>query len=160
MVSAHLLVWVAALIMQSALLGRAMFAIMSLSDLENDFLNPYDLCGRLNRYVGVEYAVQGALALSLLLSGNWFTGAAHLAVLGYMVHLWAGNKVYVDATDAFRQLPEQKRQRLVQLGAHTALFMVVVYRLIETAVHTLMTPEGRALTQRLLKEAAGSTHGY
>lgn len=96
-----LVVWLAALIMQSALLGRSMYAvrragedviagaalrklrsfapptppfprfcdhphtppnttqhittakqqIMSLSDLENDFLNPFDLCGRLNRYV-------------------------------------------------------------------------------------------------------------
>ena len=29
--------------------------------------------------------MQAGLAASLLLSGNWFTGAAHLAVLGYMV---------------------------------------------------------------------------
>ena len=103
--SPHLLVWVAALILQSGLLGRAMFTvglgkhharrasrlrvpslcapsscacrtplcaarlrpacplaerayadphaaqIMSLSDLENDFLNPFDACSRLNRFV-------------------------------------------------------------------------------------------------------------
>ncbi|KAI8467108.1 MAG: cornichon protein-domain-containing protein [Monoraphidium minutum] len=158
--SPHLLVWVAALIMQSALLGRSMYAIMSLSDLENDFLNPYDLCSRLNRFVAVEYGVQGGLALILLLSGNWFTGACHLALLGYMVHLWAGGRVYVDTTDAFRQLPQQKRQKLVLLAAHTVLFMLVVYRLIEAAIHALLTPEGRAVTQRLLKEAVGSVHGY
>lgn len=137
-----------------------MFAIMSLSDLENDFLNPFDLCSRLNCYVGLEYGVQAVLTLTLLLSGKWLTGIVNLAVLGYMVHLWAGGKVYVDTTDAFRQLPQQKRQKLVQLGAHTALFMLIVYRLIESAVHTLLTPEGRAMTQRLLKEAAGSMHGY
>ncbi len=91
--------------------------------------------------------MQGALALALLMSGNWFTGAANLAVLGYMVHLWAGNKVHLDATDVFRQLPQQKRQKLVQLACHVVLFMLVVYRLIETAVHTLLTPEGRAMTQ-------------
>lgn len=34
----------------------------------------------------------------------------------------------MDTTDAFRQLPRQKQQKLVLLGAHTALFMVVVYR--------------------------------
>lgn len=158
--SHHLVVWIAALIMQSALLGRNMFAIMSLSDLENDFINPFDLCSRLNRFVGAEYAVQGALTLALLLSGNWFVGAAHVALLGYMVHLWAGNLVYVDTTEAFRQLPRQKRQKLVLLGTHTALFMVVVYRLIEAAIHSLLTPEGRAVTQRLIKDAVGSMHGY
>jgi hypothetical protein len=234
--SGQLLAWIAALIMQSALLGRAMFAVrgagarratpprraapplaprapappcraaapahhaarhrrapappqlMSLSDLENDFLNPYDLCNRLNRFVvrrrartarragaalgrrwgaaagpaaagpaaagagrdpsgrelppptralsppptprtqGLEYGAQAALALMLVLSGNWFAGACHLAILGYMVHLWAGNKVYVDATDVFRQLPDQKRQKLALLGGHTVLFMLVVYR--------------------------------
>jgi hypothetical protein len=203
---------------------------MSLSDLENDFLNPYDLCNRLNRYVvrararhrgprhhgggaapgatrrqgtplaaalrcvqarqgpgcgcarapgtlasggtrpparlparpparqpprqppppprplnstlppppprpqALEYGVQAGLALLLILSGNWLTGACHLALLGYMVHLWAGNKVFVDVTDVFRQLPDQKQQRLVQLGAHTALFMFVVYRCVAAAV--------------------------
>lgn len=83
---------------------------------------------------GLEYGVQGTLALTLLLSGNWFSGFCHLAILGYMVHLWAGGKVYVDTTDAFRQLPQQKRQRLVQLGAHTVLFMLVVYRSVECGI--------------------------
>lgn len=33
-------------------------------------------------------------------------------------------------------------------------------RLVETAIHTLLTPEGRALTKQLLHEAAASVHGY
>lgn len=77
---------------------------------------------------GLEYGVQGVLALSLILSGKWLCGGAHLALLGYMVHLWAGNKVFVHTTDVFRQLPQQKRQRLVMLAAHTVLFMIIVYR--------------------------------
>lgn len=77
-----------------------------------------------------------------------------------MVHLWAGGRVLVAPTDAFRQLPRQKRQRLAQLAAHTAMFMLVVYRLIEAAVHSLLTPEGRAVAQKLLREAATSVHGY
>ena len=40
------------------------------------------------------------------------------------------------------------------------LFVLAVYRLIEVAIHTLLTPEGRALTQKLLHEAAASVHGY
>ena len=135
---------------------------MSLSDLENDFINPFVVRAQLgcslkhslrrgraqataaaaslpvppsnnppsraNPAQAVEYGVQAVLALLLLLSGNWLCGAAHLGLLFYMVHLWAGNKVYVDTTDVFRQLPAQKHQRLVLLAAHVVLFMLVVYR--------------------------------
>lgn len=104
--------------------------------------------------------MQALLALTLTLARKWLAAAAHLTLLAYMAHLWAAGAVRVAPTDAFRQLPRQKRQRLLQLGAHTALFMLVVYRLIEAAVHGLLTPEGRAAAQKLLREAAVSVHGY
>lgn len=68
------------------------------------------------------------MAALLLLSGNWFTGACHAALLAYMVHLYTSRRIYVDTTDAFRQLPQQKMQRGIILGAHLALFVLVVYR--------------------------------
>jgi hypothetical protein len=49
--SPQLLVWVAAMILQSALLGRNMYAIVCLTDLENDFINPFDLSSKMNRFV-------------------------------------------------------------------------------------------------------------
>lgn len=82
--------------------------------------------------------MQGALALTLLLSGKWLAGLGHLALLAYMVHLWAGNKVYIDTTDAFRQLPALKTQRLAMLAAHTALFMLIVYRCVGLCVDCVL----------------------
>jgi hypothetical protein len=64
----------------------------------------------------------------LLLSGNWLSGAAHAALLLYMLQLHSGGRMTVDTTDAFRQLPQQKKQRGVMLGVHLALFVLVVYR--------------------------------
>ena len=107
-----------------------------------------------------EYGVQAALTALLLLSGNWFSGLVNLALCAYLAHLWLSRAIYVDTTEAFRQLPQQKRQRFVLLGAALGLFVLAVYRLIEVAIHTLLTPEGRALTQKLLHEAAASVHGY
>jgi hypothetical protein len=68
------------------------------------------------------------LAAILLLSGNWFSGACHAAVLGYMAHLYSSGRMHIDTTDAFRQLPQQKLQRGILLGAHLVLFVLVVYR--------------------------------
>jgi hypothetical protein len=75
-----------------------------------------------------ELAVQGIMAALLLLSGNWFTGICHAALLAYMVQLYTTKRIYVDTTDAFRQLPQQKLQRGIMLGVHLVLFVVVVYR--------------------------------
>ncbi|KAF8058833.1 L-lactate permease [Scenedesmus sp. PABB004] len=144
------------MILQSTLLGRNMYALVCLTDLENDFINPYDLSSKMNRFVVHELAAQGALAALLVLSGNWLAGGAHAALLAYMLRLHAGRGLTVDTTDAFRQLPQQKRQRFVLLSAHLALFVLVVFRLIETALLTLLTPEGRAMTKKLLHEAAAS----
>ena len=104
--------------------------------------------------------MQAALTALLLLSGNWFSGLANGAVCAYLATLWLSGAIYVDTTEAFRQLGQQKRQRGVLLAAALALFVLAVYRLIEVAIHTLLTPEGRALTQKLLHEAAASVHGY
>jgi hypothetical protein len=68
------------------------------------------------------------MAALLLLSGNWFTGICHAALLAYMVQLYTTKRIFVDTTDAFRQLPQQKVQRGIMLGAHLVLFVVVVYR--------------------------------
>jgi H+/gluconate symporter-like permease len=107
-----------------------------------------------------EYGAQAALTALLLLSGNWLSGLVNLAACAYLAHLWLARAIYVDTTEAFRQLPQQKRQRFILLGAALLLFVLAVYRLIEVAIHTLLTPEGRALTQKLLHEAAASVHGY
>jgi len=159
--------------------ATVLLQIVCLTDLENDYINPYDLSSKMNRFVvgvvfwqqsgcsskattaackctaelsvrehwpaymttvfilsffgiGViqvhELITQAVIAALLLVSRNWFTGICHAAVLVYMLHLHNNRHFYVDTTDAFRQLPQQKKQRFVLLAAHLLLFIVVVYR--------------------------------
>lgn len=75
-----------------------------------------------------EVVTQAFMAGMTLLSGNWFCGACHAAVLAYMLQLHSSRLLHVDTTDAFRQLPQQKKQRFILLGAHLLLFVLVVYR--------------------------------
>eukprot|EP00878_Enallax_costatus_P036309 GHUV01040757.1.p1 GENE.GHUV01040757.1~~GHUV01040757.1.p1 ORF type:complete len:122 (-),score=21.44 GHUV01040757.1:108-473(-) len=77
-----------------------------------------------------ELVAQGSIAGLLLLSGNWLAGACHAVLLAYLLQLYTSRKLHVDTTDAFRQLPQQKKQRFILLGAHLLLFIVVVYRCV------------------------------
>lgn len=77
-----------------------------------------------------ELAAQAAMAGLLLLSGNWLAGACHAGLLAYLLQLYSSGKLHVDTTDAFRQLPQQKKQRFILLGAHLLLFIIVVYRCV------------------------------
>jgi len=45
------LVWLLALLLCAALLGITMYSLISLSDLENDFVNPHDSSISINRWV-------------------------------------------------------------------------------------------------------------
>jgi hypothetical protein len=45
-------------------------------------------------------------------AGKWFIGLLQAGVLAYMLHSWAKKQHMVDATDAFKQLPVQKKVRM------------------------------------------------
>ncbi|KAG2444850.1 hypothetical protein HXX76_001591 [Chlamydomonas incerta] len=137
-----------------------MFALISLSDLENDFINPYDLTQRLNRFVALEYATQVVLVAVLLLGGKWFLAGLQAAMLVYLLHSWHVKQHTVDATDVFRQLPVQKKRRLIMFGSFLLFFVIITYRFIESIIHGLLTEEGRAHAKKLFQDAAASVHGY
>lgn len=126
-----------------------------------------DICGRNKGQcvfvcVGVclqmhELVAQALLAGMLLLSGNWLTGACHTAILGYFLHLYTSKRLQVDTTEAFRQLPQQKKQRFALLGSHLLLFVMVVYRWVYSTTCTTVST-GNMLSSRLQHNSGWSTH--
>jgi hypothetical protein len=102
----HLTVWVAAIILQSALLGRNMYAVsdafckrsdahvlqlvataqligmfvcfqlVCLTDLENDFINPFDLSSKMNRFV-VSEIVKATYGTAQQLQGGTHGNVCH-----------------------------------------------------------------------------------
>ncbi|KAG5642124.1 COPII-coated vesicle protein [Asterophora parasitica] len=56
------------------------------SDLESDYLNPIDLCNKLNKLVIPENGVHGALTLLFLLSGQWLAFLFNAPLLAYNVN--------------------------------------------------------------------------
>ena len=158
--SLEFVLWLFAFLLHAAMLGRIMYALTSLADLESDFINPFELSKRLNGWVAVEYGSQLALTLLFLATGKWFVALLEAGILAYMIRIWRKGQAYVDAADAFKQVPVQKPIRTRLCAAQVVCFVIVVYRLVGCAIHSLLTPAGRHAAHKLFREAASSIHGY
>ncbi|EFQ99978.1 ER-derived vesicles protein ERV14 [Nannizzia gypsea CBS 118893] len=61
---------------------QVFFTIMY-SDLECDYINPIDLCNRLNSYIIPEAAVHAFITFLFVINGYWLTIAFNLPLLAY-----------------------------------------------------------------------------
>ncbi|KAG1662569.1 hypothetical protein FOA52_003948 [Chlamydomonas sp. UWO 241] len=152
--------WLAVFFLQAGLLGKGMYTMITLTDLEADNINPFDCAERINKLVAIELGAQAALTAILVLSQRWFAGAIHIGVCALLAHMLARSQVYMHAADAFKQLPTFKARRSIIFGIYCASFLLITYRLIESGLHSLLTPEGRMTAKKLFREAASSLHHY
>jgi hypothetical protein len=65
-----------------------LYQLICLSDLEFDYINPYDSSSRINAVVIIEYALQGVLCAAFLLTLNWFPFLVMAPVTYYHVKLY------------------------------------------------------------------------
>ncbi|MEW5312389.1 MAG: hypothetical protein WDW38_004028 [Sanguina aurantia] len=86
----------------------------------------------------------------MLLSGEWILAALHGALLLYFLNLVRTRQYLIDTTDVFKQLPIQKKRRLAVFVFYAVLFVFTAYRLIETAIKTALSPEGREMVKNML----------
>mmetsp|Transcript_15204 Transcript_15204/g.45851 ORF Transcript_15204/g.45851 Transcript_15204/m.45851 type:complete len:157 (-) Transcript_15204:1873-2343(-) len=149
-----LLIYFIAFVIEAALMGIMMYQLIKLSDLENDFINPHDATAALNKVVFPEFGLQALMTLLMLLSGRWFIGSLHVLVLAFNVREVMLQRHHVDVTEVFRDLNRQKTIRNIKLALYVLIFVVVIYKLVETAVETLLTPEGRVHAAHIMKQAA------
>mmetsp|Transcript_22082 Transcript_22082/g.61296 ORF Transcript_22082/g.61296 Transcript_22082/m.61296 type:complete len:158 (-) Transcript_22082:335-808(-) len=152
------LIWLICFILQAGLLGMVMYTLICLSDLENDFINPHDSTTRVNRWVVPELVAQALLTCILMFTGKWFVGLFHVGVFVFHIRCYVRQEQYADVTEIFKQLPEQKSRRIYKLGVYLGCFVVIIYRLVETAVTALLSPAGRRIAKQILTDAAGSMH--
>ncbi|CAL9738376.1 ER-derived vesicles protein Erv14p [Monosporozyma servazzii] len=111
------------------LFGQVHFTILY-ADLEADYINPIELCSKVNQLVVPEAALHAIISLLFLLNGYWFVFLLNLPVLAYNI-----NKIYnkiqlLDATEIFRTLGKHKRESFMKLGFHLLMFFFYLYRMI------------------------------
>lgn len=108
---------------------QVFFTIMY-SDLECDYINPIELCNKLNKYIVPEAALHGFLTILFLINGYWFTFLLNLPLLAFNAKKILENNHLLDATEIFRTLNKQKKESFIKLGFHLFLFFYYLYRMI------------------------------
>ncbi|KAI9592206.1 cornichon [Syncephalis fuscata] len=128
--SGEALLFLLAIIIAALLLFGMVFYIIMFSDLECDYINPIDLCNRLNQFVVPEMLVQGVLFLLFLFTGSWIALIINLPVTAWNIQKLTNKRHMYDATDIFRTLPMHKRESFIKLGFYLLCFFYYLYRMI------------------------------
>ncbi|KAG7561997.1 hypothetical protein FFLO_02552 [Filobasidium floriforme] len=116
--------------MAAALLFSMVFFIIMFSDLECDYINPIDLCNKLNTFVLPEMLAHAFLTLCFLLTGQWISFLVNAPLVGYNVNkILTKNHMY-DATEIFRTLSGHKKECFIKLGLYLVSFFYYLYRMI------------------------------
>ncbi|KAK2463154.1 hypothetical protein APHAL10511_004809 [Amanita phalloides] len=100
------------------------------SDLECDYINPIDLCNKLNQFVLPEYAVHAFLTLLFFLSGQWMAFLINLPLVVFNGYKVFGKAHMYDATEIFRTLPAHKKESFIRLAFYLMSFFYYLYRMI------------------------------
>nr|KAJ3420797.1 hypothetical protein HK105_005253 [Polyrhizophydium stewartii] len=119
------LLFLFALIVSAVLLFGMVFFIIMFSDLESDYINPIDLCNKLNQFVMPEHILHAVLWALFLITGNWTA-----MLLNTPLVAWHAYK------QIFRTVNSQKREAFFKLIFYLISFFYYLYRMIEALIST------------------------
>jgi len=129
------LLFLFAAILSALLLFIMVYFIIMFSDLECDFINPIDLCSRLNIFVLPNYIAHAVLTILFLLTGKWWTFLFNLPLLCYNVKRYMDNKHMYDATEIFRTLSYDKKESFIKLVFFFVSFFLYLYGMVMAILH-------------------------
>ncbi|KAI3984345.1 hypothetical protein MKX01_011299 [Papaver californicum] len=136
-----LILWLVSFAFSIALIAVNLYQLICLSDLEFDYINPYDSSSRINGMVIKEFVAQGALCALYLLTWHWFMFLISAPVTYYHLKLYMERRHLIDVTEIFRLLNGEKKYRYVKLGFYLSLFCIVIFRLVRAAVLAVLTED-------------------
>ncbi|CCH45120.1 ER-derived vesicles protein ERV14 [Wickerhamomyces ciferrii] len=108
---------------------QVFFTIMY-SDLECDYINPVELCNKLNVYIIPEAGLHAFLTALFLVNGYWFVFLLNAPLLAFNANKVLNKTYLLDATEIFRTLSKHKKESFVKLGFYLFLFFFYLYRMI------------------------------
>jgi hypothetical protein len=105
------------------------------SDLECDYINPIDLCNKLNQFVLPEMLAHAFLSFMFLINGSFTALTINAALVAYNVNKVVSNKHMYDATEIFRTLGQHKKECFAKLGFYLICFFYYLYRMIVALIN-------------------------
>ncbi|KOM34134.1 hypothetical protein LR48_Vigan02g028400 [Vigna angularis] len=113
-----------------ALLASTFYQVLILSDLESDYVNPFDASSRINYFVLPEFIGQGALCALCLFTGHWFMFLLTVPVTCYHARLYVKREHLIDVTEVFRVVNAEKKFRIVKLALYLTVLIVTIFRFV------------------------------
>lgn len=139
-----LILWLIALISNIGLLVLLIYQMICLSDLEADYMNPYESSTNINSMILPEFGLQAAFCALFLLTGHWLMFLVTLPVAIYHARLFTRGEHLVDVTEIFRALSLEKKYRFVKLVLYLLFFFLVIFRLV-IAIYNSLVDEDEAV---------------
>ncbi|KAL9265483.1 cornichon homolog 1-like protein [Drosera capensis] len=102
--------------------------IICLSDLEADYMNPYESAEKINAIVVPEFIVQGLVCVVFLICGRWIMFLLSLPLACYHLSLYLKREHLLDVTEIFRALSREKKLRFQKLGVYLFFFFITIVR--------------------------------
>lgn len=127
--TSHRLFIFAVLVNALNLFSQVFFTIMY-SDLESDYINPIELCHKLNPWFIPEAGLHAVMTILFLVNGYWLVFLLNLPLFAYNINKVVKKNHLLDATEIFRTLSKHKKESFVKLGFHLLMFFFYLYRMI------------------------------
>ncbi|KAF4587578.1 ER-derived vesicles protein ERV14 [Ophiocordyceps camponoti-floridani] len=130
MMSGEAWLYLLAVLINAVNLFLQVFFTIMYSDLECDYINPIELCNRLNAYVVPEAAVHAVLTFLFLVNGYWLALLLNVPLLLWNAKKIIDNTHLLDATEIFRKLNVHKKESFAKLAFHLVMFFFYLYSMI------------------------------
>nr|GLL36566.1 protein cornichon homolog 1 isoform X1 [Ipomoea trifida]GMD44657.1 protein cornichon homolog 1 isoform X1 [Ipomoea batatas] len=122
------ILWLIFFLLNIALIALILYQIVCLSDLEADYMNPYESSSRINNVILKEYVLQGVFCILFLVTGHWFLFLLTVLPTYYNVKKFLSRQHLIDVTEVFRAIDFEKKLRIAKLAFYLIFFIVVIVR--------------------------------
>ncbi|XP_051142531.1 protein cornichon homolog 1-like isoform X2 [Andrographis paniculata] len=145
------ILWLIFSFINVGLLGLNFYQFLGFSDLEADYLNPYELSSRVNSVILAEYLLQGAFSILLLVTGHWIMFLISLPPAYYNMKRYLSRQHLIDVTEVFRVLNSEKKARIFKLGFYVVFFGLVITRMALSVIYAVFSDD---------EEVPGNVFGF
>ncbi|XP_046663736.1 protein cornichon homolog 4 [Homalodisca vitripennis] len=130
------LVFAFSLVDTGAVLFLLVYFVITLSDLECDYLNAQQCCSKLNMWVIPKLLAHALIVILFLLYGWWILALTNIPMVVWMSYEYAmvpsGNTGVYDPTEIHNrgQLKKHMRDCMISLGWYLVTFFIYLYCMI------------------------------
>eukprot|EP01101_Sappina_pedata_P011181 TRINITY_DN731_c0_g1_i2.p2 TRINITY_DN731_c0_g1~~TRINITY_DN731_c0_g1_i2.p2 ORF type:complete len:143 (+),score=48.74 TRINITY_DN731_c0_g1_i2:16-444(+) len=137
------LLWVISFVIAVLALFLAIYLLVHLVDLENDEINPIDMCYRVNAAILPEYICQWTIFALMFFTGHWLEALLLLPIAAYHAKRFFTNTFKFDPTKVYNVLQFEKKFAFGRVFFYMAVFFIFIVRFVFSLVKV---PKGRSFS--------------